>query len=80
MPGANPRVTLYRIEGMGHGTPLKAGTGPRAREIAGDYMLDVGISSTRHLADDWGLKKPTLATVLARGGECEGMGGEGKGG
>ncbi|WP_244616219.1 PHB depolymerase family esterase [Rhizobium sp. RU20A] len=62
-----PRVTLYRIEGMDHGTPLKAGTGPRAREIAGDYMLDAGISSTRHLADAWGLKKPTLAAVLSPG-------------
>ncbi len=62
-----PRVSLYRIEGMDHGTPLKAGTGPRAREIAGDYMLDAGISSTRHLADAWGLKKPIIAAVLSPG-------------
>jgi len=40
-----PVVEHYSITGMGHGTPLKAGTG-KARA----HMLDVGISSTDHIA------------------------------
>ncbi|MDF7773641.1 PHB depolymerase family esterase [Sphingomonas sp. AOB5] len=52
----------YRISGMGHGTPLSA-TGPDACGKAGPHMLEAGISSTRRLADFWG-----LATAPARSG------------
>lgn len=45
-------IELYRIEGMGHGTPLAPGEGYGR---AGPFMLDVGISSTEHIARNWGL-------------------------
>ena len=44
----------YRIAGMGHGTPL-ATSGDEACGVAGPYMLAVGLSSTRRIADHWGL-------------------------
>lgn len=47
----------FRIAGMGHGTPLNpvshgAGAGGG---VAGPYMLNAGIASTRHIAAFWGL-------------------------
>lgn len=47
-------VDEYVITGMGHGTPLDAATVESA-EVAGAYLLDVGISSTQCLAAAWGL-------------------------
>ena len=44
----------YRIAGMGHGTPLQTG-GERGCGAGGAYLLDVGISSTWHIAERWGL-------------------------
>jgi poly(hydroxyalkanoate) depolymerase family esterase len=43
-----------RIAGMGHGTPIAA-KGEGACGVAGPYMLDVGLSSTRAIAAGWGL-------------------------
>lgn len=40
----------FSIAGMAHGTPLSAADG-----VAGPFMLDVGISSTRHIAAFWGV-------------------------
>lgn len=45
-------IELYQISGMGHGTPLDPTTGYGR---AAPYMLDVGISSTVHIARAWGL-------------------------
>lgn len=47
-------IEKYIIEGMGHGTPVRAG-GAEGLGEKGKYMLEVGISSTRHIADFWGL-------------------------
>lgn len=47
-------VEEYVVTGMGHGTPLDTGHADRF-ETAGAYLLDVGLSSTRHLAAAWGL-------------------------
>lgn len=47
-------IETYRIAGMGHGTPLKTG-GQDGCGVAGPYMLEAGISSTRRLAAGWGL-------------------------
>ncbi|WP_138934955.1 extracellular catalytic domain type 1 short-chain-length polyhydroxyalkanoate depolymerase [Roseovarius arcticus] len=47
-------IEEYIIEGMGHGTPISAGGNDGLGE-EGEYMLEVGISSTRHIADFWGL-------------------------
>lgn len=53
---ANGRVVIehYIIGEMGHGTPISA-EGDEGLGEEGKYMLDVGISSTRHIADFWGI-------------------------
>ena len=49
-----PKVTLHRIAGLGHGTPLAA-EGPDGCGTAGPYLLECGISSSLELAREWGL-------------------------
>jgi poly(3-hydroxybutyrate) depolymerase len=53
-PAGRPLIEEYSITGMGHGTPL-ATHGDDAVGEAGAYMLEAGISSTRHIAAFWGL-------------------------
>jgi poly(hydroxyalkanoate) depolymerase family esterase len=50
------RVVLedYLITGMGHGTPLST-AGADGCGTSGAYMLEVAISSTRHIAQGWGI-------------------------
>ncbi|TIW66280.1 MAG: PHB depolymerase family esterase, partial [Mesorhizobium sp.] len=52
-------IEEYRIAGMGHGTPLGT-AGDAALGVGGPFMLDVGISSTRHIARFWGIAKPCV--------------------
>jgi len=62
---ANGREVLqhFRLAGMGHGTPID----PRSDgAVAGPYMLDVGISSTLHIAQFWGITDEVLPEL---GGE-----------
>ncbi|SFU56513.1 extracellular catalytic domain type 1 short-chain-length polyhydroxyalkanoate depolymerase [Halomonas korlensis] len=47
-------IEEYSITGMDHGTPLKT-HGKDSYGSSGDYMLEVNISSTHHIADFWGL-------------------------
>jgi poly(3-hydroxybutyrate) depolymerase len=47
-------IEEYRIAGLGHGTPLST-SGSDACGVPGPYMLEAGISSTRHIARFWGL-------------------------
>lgn len=47
-------IEEYIIEGMGHGTPIMAG-GDEGLGEEDKFMLEVGISSTRHIAHFWGL-------------------------
>jgi len=54
-------IESWTIAGMGHGTPIAAG--PGGPGIAGPYMLDVGLSSTQHIAAHWGLMPPQAVTV-----------------
>lgn len=49
-------IEEYIIKGMGHGTPIMAG-GDEGLGEEDKYMLEVGISSTRHIAHFWGLAK-----------------------
>lgn len=49
-------IEEYIIGAMGHGTPISA-EGDEGIGEEGEYMLEVGISSTRHIADFWGLTK-----------------------
>ncbi|WP_168992215.1 MULTISPECIES: extracellular catalytic domain type 1 short-chain-length polyhydroxyalkanoate depolymerase [Mesorhizobium] len=50
-------IEKYGVAGMGHGTPLQT-AGDDGLGRAGPFMLEVGISSTRHIARFWGLVKP----------------------
>jgi poly(hydroxyalkanoate) depolymerase family esterase len=43
------------IEGMGHGTPVHRTKAQASAGSAGPFMLDVGLSSSLHLARSWGL-------------------------
>lgn len=45
-------IEFYQIRAMAHGTPLDVGSGYGR---SGPFMLDVGISSTVHIARSWGL-------------------------
>jgi poly(hydroxyalkanoate) depolymerase family esterase len=45
-------IDLYLVEQMGHGTPLDTTSG---YGHPAPYMLEVGISSTVHIARNWGL-------------------------
>jgi feruloyl esterase len=47
-------IESFTIGGMAHGTPL-ATAGADAHGAAGPFLLDVGISSTYHIARFWGL-------------------------
>lgn len=47
-------IAFVEIPGLGHGTPLST-SGPDACGALGPYMLEAGISSTRHIARSWGL-------------------------
>ncbi len=47
-------IEEYRITGLGHGVPLST-SGADACGAVGPYMLEAGISSTRRVADFWGL-------------------------
>lgn len=46
-------IEEYVITGMGHGAPLS--TVEKFDEVAGPYMLEAGISSTREICRFWGL-------------------------
>lgn len=45
----------YTLTGMAHGTPLAVGDGEESLGVAGPFLLDVGISSSYHIAKFWGL-------------------------
>ena len=54
-----PVIELNTVAAMGHGTPLGKGLG-----VPGPYMLDVGISSTREIAEFWGIAPTSEATLF----------------
>ncbi|MBZ9657311.1 extracellular catalytic domain type 1 short-chain-length polyhydroxyalkanoate depolymerase [Phyllobacterium lublinensis] len=55
-----PRIEAHTITGMGHGTPIKSGE----NGVSMPFMLDVGISSTFHIASSWGLiGEQTISSV-----------------
>ena len=56
--GGRSVIESWTVDGMGHGTPI-ATRGADACGVAGPYMLDAGISSTRHIARGWGLAVET---------------------
>ncbi len=52
--GGREVIEEFLIGSMGHGTPIRAG-GDEGLGEEGKCMLEVGISSTRHIAHFWGL-------------------------
>lgn len=48
-------IESFTIASMAHGTPLATGDGENAYGAAGPYLLEVGISSTYHIAKFWGI-------------------------
>jgi feruloyl esterase len=50
-------IEEYAVTGMTHGTPLATGDGENDYGVAGPFLLDVGISSSYHIAKFWGLTK-----------------------
>lgn len=53
------------VEGMGHGTPLAA-SGPEGLGVAGPFMIEVGLSSTLHIAHAWGLAGQPSPSIRRR--------------
>ncbi len=49
-----PAIEHYAIRGLGHGLPLDS-TGPDGLGRPGPHMLEAGLSSTRRIAESWGL-------------------------
>jgi feruloyl esterase len=68
-------VESLSIPGMAHGTPLATGTGDEFCGRAGPFLLEVGISSTHHIARFFGLlderaaRRPDAETVVTRPSE-----------
>jgi len=48
-------VESYTITCMAHGTPLETGGSDKHCGVPGAFLLDVGISSSYHIAKFWGL-------------------------
>jgi poly(3-hydroxybutyrate) depolymerase len=48
-------VEVILIKGMGHGTPVRRTKAQASAGSARPFMLDVGLSSSLHLARSWGL-------------------------
>lgn len=59
-------IEAWQIDRMGHGTPLHT-VGGEGIGAGGPFMLDVGISSTRHIAASWGLTPVPAATTSPPG-------------
>jgi len=60
-------IESYTIPRMAHGTPLAVGEGNDQCGVAGAFLLDVGISSSYHIAKFWGLAgQPRVAAAKER--------------
>lgn len=59
-------IESFAIAGMGHGTPLAVGEGEMEGGSAGAFMLDVGISSSHHIARFFGLTDEVGEPALDR--------------
>ena len=51
----NALIEAFSISGMAHGVPLGNAVGGESCGAVGAFFLDVGISSTHHIARFWGL-------------------------
>lgn len=63
-PGGAPAIQSVIMRGIGHGTPLAVG-GPDGCGVAGPYMIETGVSSSREIAAFWGIGEPVGEPVSA---------------
>jgi poly(hydroxyalkanoate) depolymerase family esterase len=56
-------IESYALPGMAHGTPLSVGEGDDQCGASGAFLLNVGISSSYHIAKFWGLADRVRAGV-----------------
>jgi feruloyl esterase len=56
-------IESYAIPGMAHGTPLSVGEGADQCGASGAFLLNVGISSSYHIAKFWGLADRVCAAA-----------------
>jgi poly(hydroxyalkanoate) depolymerase family esterase len=54
-PDGNRLIEAFSISGMAHGVPLDLNGDGESLGAAGPFFSDVGISSTEHIANFWGL-------------------------
>jgi poly(hydroxyalkanoate) depolymerase family esterase len=59
----DPVIEAYTIEGLGHGTPIKAGNGQDSTGEAGPFILEAGISSSHRIAEFFGLTQKARPTA-----------------
>jgi poly(hydroxyalkanoate) depolymerase family esterase len=59
-------IEAYAIPSMSHGTPLAVGDGDEQCGAAGAFLLEVGISSSYHIAKFWGLTDRRIAPEKQR--------------
>lgn len=52
-------IEAYLVPGLKHGVPIQPSEAERLAGAASPFMLDAGISSTRHIAKFWGLSRPS---------------------
>jgi feruloyl esterase len=64
-------IESYTLTGMAHGTPLSIGDGEQGLGAAGPFLLDVGISSSYHIAKFWGLTERRVERAPARPAAAE---------
>jgi poly(hydroxyalkanoate) depolymerase family esterase len=60
-------IESYTIPAMAHGTPLAVGQANDQCGAAGAFLLDVGISSSYHIAKFWGLAGHPWAAAVTGG-------------
>jgi feruloyl esterase len=65
-PDGEDLVESYTITGMTHGVPVHPGDEQHQCGTAAPYFLDVGISSTHHIADFFQLSDPRWRTTTDR--------------
>jgi len=59
-------IESYTIPSMAHGTPIAAGEDCDQCGSAGAFLLEVGISSSYHIAKFWGLADHPIGTALEK--------------
>jgi feruloyl esterase len=64
-------IESYAITGMAHGTPLATGAGDDKYGEAGPFLLEVGISSSYHIAKFFGLAGKVQARAAKRPSEAQ---------